>query len=141
MTTKNEAYWEGYRAESARQTAKSARAAVDAMPDLAALAREVARDLARDQGIKQRIFARSPGVFSGMDAAELGAASSRELAARELKVLGIEVGDGDPVQLLDAHHAGRQWMRDQMTGGERRQGSASDARDGGSFIDKFFAGI
>jgi hypothetical protein len=104
MTTKSEAYWKWYRTEGAQLAAKAARSAVDAMPDLSAFAREVARDLSRDQGHKQRIFARSPGVFSGVDAQELGQASSRELAARELKELGIEVGDCDPVQLLDAHH-------------------------------------
>jgi hypothetical protein len=50
---------------------------------------------------------RSPYVFAAMDAGELLQASSHELAARELKELGIEAGDNDPLAILDAHHAGR----------------------------------
>jgi hypothetical protein len=141
MTTrKSEAYWEGYREQAAKSAAKRARAAMDAVPDLAALVRDIARDVGRDQGIKRRIFARSPGVFSSMDAAELGAASSRELAARELKELGIEVGDGDPVQLLDVHHAGRDYARN---GGRSIAGSASDAAPSSAaqrIIDKYLEG-
>jgi hypothetical protein len=137
MTTKSEAYWAGYNEAVARSAAKAARSAVDAMPDLSALAREVARDLGRDQGAKQRIFARSPGVFSGMDAQELGQASPRELAARELKELGIEVGDCDPVQLLDAHHAGREYARN---GNKLMGGSASDSVETASFLDKYING-
>ena len=47
-----------------------------------------------------------------MDAEQLGQASSRELATRELKELGIDCGDNDPVAMLDAHHAGRAYARD-----------------------------
>jgi hypothetical protein len=108
MTRKNGDYWDGYNAEAAR------------LGGVASLARQVARALGRDGAVKQRIFARSPGVFSSMDAMELGQASSRELAERELRELGIEVGEGDPVQLLDAHHAGRAYARGQ-------RGSAQDA--------------
>jgi hypothetical protein len=143
MTRRNSDYWDGYNAEAARH---------GRLGDVASLAQLVAQALGRDGAVKQRIYARSPGVFSGMDAMEFGQASSRELAERELKELGIEVGDNDPVQLLDAHHAGRKYARDylipggNLTGGNRIPGnngnrllgdSASDAREGGSFIDKY----
>lgn len=130
-------YIDGANEERARIAARDARrAALDAHPSLPDLASEVAKHLGRDHGRKQRILQRSPHVFAAMDADEVGQASSRELAARELKDLGIDVGDSDPVQLLDAHHAGRQWARDQMSAGGRR--SASDAREGGeSFLSKY----
>jgi hypothetical protein len=161
MTRKNADYWQGYGEQAARSHEKEAeraaraaldRAALDAIPNLADLANEVARHLAHDHGRKQIILARSPHIFGSMDAAELGAASARELAARELKELGIEVGDADPVQLLDAHHAGRQFARGvtPMSGGPilggkpadmfNPLGSASDAREGGSCVDKYLAG-
>ena len=133
MTTKNADYWAGYNAEATRRAAKDARAAVDAMPDLHKLASEVAKALGRDAGRKQRILQRSPYVFASMDAEEMSQASSRELAARELKELGIEVGDGDPVQLLDAHHAGRMHERQRATGGSAGMDSAIP-----SFLDKYF---
>jgi hypothetical protein len=151
MTTKSAAYWEGRNAEAARIAFRErARSALDAHPNLSDLASEVAKQLGRDNAIKQRIFARSPGVFSAMDAEEFGRASSVELAARELKELGIEPGDNDPLAILDAHHAGRQFARDYLipgntlTGGNRIAGnngnkliggSASDSAD--SFVDKY----
>lgn len=123
MTKQSAAYWEGRNAEAARIAAKErARAALDAHPNLAAIAREVGEHLTRDQGRKQRIWQRSPHVFAAMDAEELGTASARELAARELKEVGIDCGDNDPVALLDSHHAGRQYARD---GGKRPAGMDS----------------
>jgi hypothetical protein len=137
MIDKNSrAYSEGFNAESARiRVRDAARAALDAHPNLPDLAGEVARQLGRDQGHKQRIVQRSPHIFASMDASELGQASSRELAARELKELGIEVGDGDPVQLLDMHHAGRQFARG--NNGNKLMGSASDAADTPAFLSKY----
>lgn len=122
---KNADYWEGYNAEAARHGRPG---------HFESLAQQVSRALGRDNGRKQRIVARSPEVFSGMDADEYGRASSIELAARELKELGIEVGDNDPLAILDAHHAGRQWARDSLSG---KRGSARDAAEGGSFMDKY----
>lgn len=134
--TRSEAYWEGRRAEDARIALRDrARAALDAHPNFHDLASEVAKALGRDAGRKQRILQRSAYVFASMDAEEISQASSRELAARELKELGIEVGDGDPVQLLDAHHAGRQYARN--NGNKLIGGSASDAREGPSWLDKY----
>ena len=90
----------------------------------AELAKQVSKGLGRDNARKQRILARSPGAFAGMDSAEYASMSSRELAARELKELGISVGqDDDPEKMLDMHHAGRQWARD------RARGSASDSAE------------
>lgn len=127
MTKKSADYWEGYNAEVARNR----------RPSFESLAQQVARAFGRDNGRKQKIFERSPGVFTGMDAEEFGRSSSVELAARELKALGIDPGDNDPLAILDAHHAGRQFARDyQMTGGNRSTGSASDSA-GDSFIDKY----
>jgi hypothetical protein len=151
MTTprgKNSDYWQGYNEAAARRAAKDARAAVDAMPNFADLANEVARQLGRDNVRKQRIFARSPHIFGGMDASELGQASSRELALRELKELGINIGeDDDPEKMLDMHHAGRAFARDRTpgSGGPILGGkpsaifnpSASDGHEGGSFVDKY----
>jgi hypothetical protein len=137
MTRKNADYWVGYNAEAARRAAKDARAAVDAMPDLHELASEVAKALGRDAGRKQNIVQRSPHIFASMDAEELSQASSRELAARELKELGIEFGDGDPVQLLDAHHAGRQYARN---GNQLIGASANDAGENPTFLDKYING-
>jgi hypothetical protein len=118
----------------------------------------IARRLRRDEGIKQRILQRSPRLAYSMDAEELGAASARELAARELKELGIEVGEADPIQLLDAHHAGRKYALDRIPNagalnggagptkkliGEREgdeanklTGSSQDAGEG-TFLDKY----
>jgi hypothetical protein len=143
MTQKNADYWSGFDAEAAKIARRPGH--------LESLAQSISRALGRDNGRKQRIFARSPGVFSSMDAQELGAASSAELAARELKALGIEPGDNDPLAILDAHHAGRQFARDylipggHLTGGNRIAGnngnkliggSASDSA-GESFVDKY----
>jgi hypothetical protein len=106
----------------------------------------VAKALRKDNAIKTRIFARSPGAFSGMDSMELASASSRELAERELKELGIEVGDNDPVQLLDAHHAGRKYARDylipgnRLTGGNRIAGNNGNRLLGGSASDSSASG-
>ena len=96
MTTprgKNADYWAGYHEEAARQGRAG---------HFESLAQQVTRALGRDSARKQRIVARSPGVFSSMDAQEFGQASSRELAIRELKELGIAPGDNDPEAILDA---------------------------------------
>lgn len=131
MITKNAAYWEGYNAEAARLSRPG---------HFESLAQSVARALGRDDGRKQKIFARSPSVFSGMDAEELGRASSRELAVRELRELGINVGgDDDPEKMLDMHHAGRQWARDnQRPDGNRISGSARDSAE--NIIDRYIRG-
>jgi hypothetical protein len=142
MTTKSVAYWEGFNAEAARRSRS---------PSVADLAQQVALAIGRDEARKRVIYARSPGVFAAMDGNELGEASSVELAMRELKALGIEPGDNDPLAILDAHHAGRQWARDyqipgnRLTGGNTIQGnngnkliggSASDSA-GDSFVDRY----
>ena len=119
MTSKSADYWQGYREQQIRSAAKEGRSAVDAMPDLASISREVAKNLGRDQSRKQRIFQRSPHVFVAMDAEAVAQASSCELAMRELQALGIDCGDNDPVAMLDAHHAGRQYARDCQTPGNR----------------------
>ncbi|HEX3915535.1 MAG TPA: hypothetical protein VHW71_18705 [Steroidobacteraceae bacterium] len=113
----SQVYRDGYIAESVRLARKTARAALDANLGMHDIARVVGEQLSRDNASRQRILARSPYVFGSMDAAEVTTASSRELALRELKELGIEdCADNDPVALLDAHHAGRQFARD---GGKR----------------------
>lgn len=94
------------------------------------LARRVTRQLSRDNARKARILQRSPNVFYSMDAAEIEAASGRELAARELKELGIDTGENDPIALLDAHHSGRKWARDRNPA--TRNSSAYDSREGAS---------
>jgi hypothetical protein len=142
MTRKSAAYWEGRNAEAAR---------LGSTPSVADLAQQVALAIGRDDARKRVIYARSPGVFAAMDGNELGEASSVELAMRELKALGIEPGDNDPLAILDAHHAGRQWARDyvipggNLTGGNRIAGnngnkliggSASDSA-GDSFVDRY----
>jgi hypothetical protein len=111
---------------------------------------EVTRAIRRDNARKQKLFARSPGVFAAMDAEELGRMSSKELAARELTELGINVGeDDDPERMLDMHHAGRQFARDylipggHLTGGNRIGGNNGNKLIGGSasdsadFVDKY----
>jgi hypothetical protein len=130
--TKSADYWEGRRQEDARIAARdAARGALDAQPSVADIAKEVAKNLGRDQGRKQRIFQRSPHIFAAMDAEEVAQASSRELAMRELQELGIDCGDNDPVAILDAHHAGRQYARD---GGKRPAGMDSA---GESIVDRY----
>jgi hypothetical protein len=130
---KNADYWSGYYSSAASSVAKSLRA---------------------DDALKQRIFQRSPHVFvQSMDAEELAQASSLELAARELVELGIDPGEHDPVALLDAHHHGRAYARDQIAnangikGGREGfnrlkggAGGAHDASDGGDFVDRYTAG-
>jgi hypothetical protein len=155
---KNADYWEGRRAEAARLEAlETARLARRVARGAALDAAEMARFIGRDNAIKQRIVQRNPWFFAAMDTEELGAASSRQLAERELKELGIEVGDNDPVALLDAHHAGRAFVRARGTrdlnpndvlggiiGGwpaaERLKGveRPSSAQDGGeTYLDKY----
>lgn len=143
MTTKSAAYWEGRRAEAERLAAGNGRS-----PSVAELAQQVALAINRDEGRKRALVARSPGVFAAMDGNQLGEASSIELAMRELKALGIEPGDNDPLAILDAHHMGRKFARDSDlhipgnrlaggntlpgAGGTPLVGSARDAREGGS---------
>jgi hypothetical protein len=106
---------------------------------------QIARELERNNARRQRILARSPQMFSGMDAEQVAAMSDAELARRELKELNIEPGSNDPVALLDAHHAGRQWAREQMLGRSLGKGGAStssligEARDSATetFLDKY----
>jgi hypothetical protein len=98
----------------------------------AELARQVSKGLGRDHATKQRILARNPGLAFGLDAGEAAGMSSAELATRELKELGITAKNSDPVELLDAHHAGRDFAR---RGG--RSGGMDGAGD--SFIDKYIA--
>jgi hypothetical protein len=129
-------YIDGRNAEDARIAARDRRrAALDAHPSVADLAKEVAKNLGRDQGRKQRILQRSPHVFAAMDAEEVAQASSRELAMRELKELGIDCGDNDPVAILETHHAGRQYARD----GGRSAGMDSAAASAitSKFLDKY----
>lgn len=115
------------------------------------IVRDVSKSLMKDQARKQRIFQRSPNVFSAMDAEALATASARELATRELKDLGIDCGDGDPVQLLDMHHAGRAYARDQQIPGNRLAGGNKVAIPGekllgegmdsaGDYIDRYLQG-
>jgi hypothetical protein len=128
-------YWTA-EAEAARlRASRGAGAAFDARPDIANIAREVSKQLGRDNAHKQRIVARSPHVFSSMDAEEVGQSSSIELAVRELKALGIDPGENDPVAILDAHHAGRQYVR-----GAGSRGSASDSAESGA-LDRFLDGL
>jgi hypothetical protein len=80
---------------------------------------EIARAVRRDTVAKQRILARFPSLFSGMDAQELGEASGRELAEKMLRALGIEHGPHDDVlRLADAWTSGAIWgaARNHMNG-------------------------
>jgi hypothetical protein len=147
MTTpkeKSAAYWAGYHEEVARRRAREGRMG----SSVALLAQHIAQDLARDNGRKQKLFARSPSFFSSMDAEEFGRASSIELAVRELQALGIEPGDNDPLAILDAHHAGRKFARDLLNpnavkGGagslNKLKGGSGEAQDADepSFIDNY----
>jgi hypothetical protein len=103
---------------------------VFAMDQYAELAATVGKQLGRDRAAKERIVARSPFAYSGMDAAEYAGASAAELATRELKALGITPKNSDPVELLDAHHSGRDFAR---RGG--RTGSMDGA--GETFVDRY----
>jgi len=103
---RNADYWEGRRAEAARLEAlETARLAARVGRVAARDAQEIARDLRRDAALKQRILARHPWGFYGMDAQELGEASATELALYELRQLGIVPPFDDPVKLLNALHA------------------------------------
>jgi hypothetical protein len=152
---KSPAYWEGHAAETRRIAAKDAvRAVLDAHPNVSDLAQEVGRQFARDNARKQGIIARSPHLARAVDAEELAGMSSRELAEREISELGIKP-DGRSVeeQLLDAHHAGRDFVRNggilggmgAMKGGEaagrRLIGGASDAADAPTFMSMYLGGM
>ncbi len=104
---------------------------VFAMDQYAELAATVGKQLGRDRASKERIVARSPYAFDGMDAGEYAGASAAELAQRELKALGITPKNSDPIELLDAHHAGRDFAR---RGG--RSGGGMDAA-GDSYLDRY----
>lgn len=98
--------------------------------DYVELAAQVGKQLGRDRAAKERIVSRSPFAFSGLDAAEFAGASAAELAKRELAALGIKP-DGRSVeeQLLDAHHAGRDFAR---------RGGRTGSMDGTtSIVDKY----
>ena len=99
----------------------------------AELARQVSKGLGRDNAVKERIVQRSPHVFYGMDAEAAGQASAAELAARELRELGITPKNSDPVELLDAHHAGRDYARNARDG---RRSFAADSAPA-SFLDAY----
>jgi hypothetical protein len=129
----SQVYRDGYIAESVRLARKTARVALDAHLGMHDIARVVGEQLGRDNASRQRILARSPFVFCSMDAAEVATTSSRELALRELKELGIDCADNDPVALLDVHHQGRQYARD----GGKRAGMDSGER---TWVDKIFLG-
>lgn len=94
---------------------------------LAELARQVAKGFGRDNARKQRILARSPQAFYSMDAEAVGTASAAELANRELKELGITAKASDPIELLDAHHAGRQYERTKGVRGSARDSASEDS--------------
>jgi hypothetical protein len=117
MTRKSSDYWAGYDAETARIGARPGH--------FESLAQQVSRALGRDEGRKARILQRSPHVFAAMDAEELGQASSRELATRELRELDIDPGDNDPLALLDAHHGGRKFARDTLLNAGAVKGGAA----------------
>lgn len=104
------------------------------------LAHAAMKSMGQENARKQGILARSPHLAYGMDAAQFASMSSRELAARELKELGITPGDNDdPEMMLNMHHAGRQWARG-MKGGEaaagRLIGSAQDSGEP-NFLTKY----
>lgn len=101
------------------------------------LARKVSRQLSRDNARKARILQRSPHLAYSMDAAEIEAASGRELASRELKELGIDAGENDPIAILDAHHSGRKYARDRNAA--TNNSSAYDAREAcaGTFMAEY----
>jgi len=103
-----------------------------AMDQYAELAAKVGKQLGRDRAAKERIVTRSPSVFFSMDAGEYAAASATELATRELSALGITARNSDPVELLDAHHAGRDFAR---------RGGRTSGMDGATpnFIDTYLA--
>jgi hypothetical protein len=128
MSRKSDAYWAGYDAEAAR---------IGRTGNLEQLAATVSRQFARDESRKTRILQRSPYVFAAVDAEELSQASSRELATRELKELGIEAGANDPLAILDAHHAGRAYARgrNRLVGGGH-PGSAQDASED-NFMNRY----
>jgi hypothetical protein len=96
------------------------------------LARQVAKNLGRDNARKQRILAACPSLYA-IDAAELNQMSARELATEELKQYGIKVSDAsDPVEVRDAFHAGRL---------HERRGPKASGMDSASpsFVDKYCA--
>jgi len=141
MSRKNADYWAGYNEEAARNGRPG---------NLEELAATVSRQFARDAGRKQRILARSPHLGYGLDAEEYEGMSSRELAKRELDEIGVKPDDRSiEEQLLDAHHGGRAYARDQLAntgaakGGaasfNRLIGGAGSARDSsdGDFVDRY----
>lgn len=144
---KNADYWDGFDAEARRSAMRGSRGALDAHD----LATEVAKQFGRDNARKQRILARSPHLAYALDAGEFEGMSALELAMRELKEIGHDPGQNDPIAILDAHHAGRKHARDQLAnigsvkGGAASfnrliggAGGASDAREGGkSIVDKY----
>ena len=89
----------------------SRRAALDAHPNLADIVSEVARQVGRNQGANSTSYTLAAHL-AAHGCGEVAQASSREFATRELKELGIDCGDNDPVAMLDAHHAGRAYARD-----------------------------
>jgi ABC-type hemin transport system ATPase subunit len=103
------------------------------MSDFAKAANTVARLLKRDAARKRAILARTPRLAYAFDAQELDEMSSRELAARELKELGIDAGDNDPLAILDAHHAGRAFERNRVSG----RGAAQDSSSESSFVGRY----
>jgi hypothetical protein len=109
---------------------------------LAEQARQVAKSLGHDNAEKQHIISRSPQVFWALDAEVLGTASAAELATRELKALGITPKASDPIELLDAHHAGRQHERAKGVLGNRLLGERDSARDSASdsFVNQYING-
>lgn len=101
----------------------------------AELARQVSKALGGDRARKQRILEGSPHLAYSLDAAELEAMSSGELARRELKGYGIKVSDSsDPLEVREAFHAGRLQERQRAAG---VRPAAMDGSKTPNFLDAY----
>lgn len=132
------------------------------MTSYSELAARVARGLRHDEALKRGLLARTARYVSVMDAAEMSEMSARELAVAVLRKLGLAV-PADPIgalsSWLDGRDAGERAHDylipgNRLTGGNRIPGGGSpilgskgagagtqeearDAREGGSFLDKY----
>lgn len=96
--------------------------------NIADIAREVAKNLAGDNVVKQRILQSAPHLYA-LDVGQLEQMSSEELARKELEGYGVKVSSAPTaVEVRDAFHGGRMFEYGRRLGG----GGRPAAMDGAS---------
>jgi hypothetical protein len=108
----------------------------------AELARQVAKNLAVDNGRKAKIVNSNADIFCAFDAGELAGMSGHEAAAEVLKKRGLRLNSGeDAVRALEIFDAGMSWGRaDRRFAGTPGTFAADSGADMPAFLSKYLGG-